>query len=67
MDVHQKNAVNPTDLRCIPQSNLSGSLWIVEAANDSYAGNCIIPFPTKEDCVQYINNNNSDWDEFAGL
>lgn len=65
MTTAQKDAVPKEKFDCLPYSNLVGDEWISQCNVSGLE--CIVEYPTVEECVEYIRINNSEWDEFYDL
>jgi hypothetical protein len=62
MTTAQKDAVPREDFDCLPYSNIVGDEWIAECNASGLES--IIEYSNAEECREYINTNNSEWDEF---
>lgn len=62
MTTAQKDAVPTESFDCLPYSNLVGDEWIAECNVSGLES--IIEYSTAEECVEYINEHLSEWDEF---
>lgn len=65
MNTSQKNGVTEEQLEAIPYSNIEGDLWIVEANVSGLSS--VQEFIDTEECIDYIKENNPDWDEYLDI
>lgn len=65
MTTAQKDAVPTENFDCLPYSNLDGDEWIAEC--DTQGLESITEYSNAQECIEYINENLSEWDEFYDL
>lgn len=65
MTTAQKDSVAPDLLEGVPKPNLSGDEWIIEANVSGLEA--IQEFPSPQECINYIVQNNPLWDEFYDI
>ena len=62
MTTAQKDAVPTENFDCLPYSNLVGDEWIAECNIEGLES--ITAYSDTQECIEYINENLSEWDEF---
>ena len=62
MTTAQKDAVPTENFDCLPYSNLVGDEWIAECYIEGLES--ITEYSDAQECIEYINENLSEWDEF---
>ena len=65
MTTAQKDAVPTENFDCLPYSNLDGDEWIAEC--DIQGLESITEYSNAQECIEYINENLSEWDEFYNV
>jgi hypothetical protein len=65
MNTTQKDGVTEEQLEATPYSNIVGDLWIVEANVSGLSSEQ--QFTDTQQCIDYIQEFNSEWDEFYDL
>ena len=65
MNTTQKDGVTEEQLEATPYSNIVGDLWIVEANVSGLSSEQ--QFTDTQQCIDYIREFNSEWDEFYDL
>ena len=62
MTTAQKDAVPTENFDCLPYSNLVGDEWIAECYIEGLES--ITEYSDAQECIEYINEHLSEWDEF---